>query len=67
MNELTHSKQLQGEASIITPLALAEKYHILRALELLRGNRTHCALALGIGIRTLQRKLIGWDLQEYLK
>lgn len=41
------------------PLSLAEmeKQHIKRVLELTGGNRTKAAKALGIGLRTLQRKL----------
>ncbi len=38
-------------------LAVLEKRHILRALEAAGGNRTRAAKALGIGLRTLQRKL----------
>lgn len=34
-----------------------QKDHILRALEHTNGNRTHAAKLLGIGLRTLQRKL----------
>ena len=34
-----------------------EKSVIISTLKALQGNRTHAARALGIGIRTLQRKL----------
>jgi DNA-binding NtrC family response regulator len=38
-------------------LADIQKYHIEKALELTNGNRTRAARLLGIGLRTLQRKL----------
>ena len=41
-----------------------EKLHILKTLEELNGNRTHTAKALGIGIRTLQRKLKKYERGE---
>lgn len=39
------------------PLADVQKQHIDKALELTNGNRTQAAQLLGIGLRTLQRKL----------
>lgn len=39
------------------PLARIEKHHILIALEAHKYNRTRTAKTLGIGLRTLQRKL----------
>jgi len=39
------------------PLANIEKYHILKALDYQQYNRTKAAKMLGIGLRTLQRKL----------
>jgi DNA-binding protein Fis len=39
-----------------------EKDHILKVMALKNQNKTHAAKALGIGIRTLQRKL-----KQYLK
>jgi DNA-binding NtrC family response regulator len=39
------------------PLADVQKQHIEKALELTNGNRTQAAQLLGIGLRTLQRKL----------
>lgn len=39
------------------PLAEIQKQHIEKALELTKGNRTQAAQLLGIGLRTLQRKL----------
>jgi DNA-binding NtrC family response regulator len=38
-------------------LAEIQQDHILRALEFTKGNRTQAARLLGIGLRTLQRKL----------
>jgi len=39
-----------------------EKHAILQALEECGGNRTHAARALGIGLRTIQRKLRDYGL-----
>lgn len=41
----------------VEPLADIEKYHILMALDRHQYNRTKTAKVLGIGLRTLQRKL----------
>jgi DNA-binding NtrC family response regulator len=38
-------------------LAEIEKQHIIKALQHTQGNRTHAAKLLGIGLRTLQRKI----------
>lgn len=38
-------------------LADVQRQHIEKALEITNGNRTHAAKLLGIGLRTLQRKL----------
>jgi len=38
----------------------------IKALEYYKGNRTHTAKGLGIGIRTLQRMLARYDLKTYL-
>lgn len=40
-----------------------EKLHILHVLSLAGGNKTLTAEWLGIGIRTLQRKLIKWHAE----
>jgi DNA-binding NtrC family response regulator len=44
------------------PLAEVQKQHIEKALELTDGNRTRAAQLLGIGLRTLQRKLKRFSL-----
>ncbi len=38
-----------------------EKAHILVSLERAKWNRTHTARQLGIGLRTLQRKLVRYE------
>jgi len=43
-----------------------ERTHILSTLEAHGGNRTHAAAALKISVRTLQRKLKAWGLENYL-
>jgi two-component system, NtrC family, response regulator HydG len=43
-----------------------ERSHILATLEAHAGNRTHAAAALRISVRTLQRKLKAWGLENYL-
>jgi two-component system, NtrC family, response regulator len=45
------------DRSAFPPLAEIQKQHIEKALELTKGNRTQAAQLLGIGLRTLQRKL----------
>jgi DNA-binding NtrC family response regulator len=46
-----------------TTLAEMERALIRRTLEATGGNRTHSASLLGIGVRTLQRKIRGYGLQ----
>jgi DNA-binding NtrC family response regulator len=41
-----------------------QRQHIEHALEITNGNRTHAAKLLGIGLRTLQRKLKAYALQS---
>jgi transcriptional regulator with PAS, ATPase and Fis domain len=45
----------------IVSIKALEKQLIYRALEATKGNRTRAAEMLGIGLRTLQRKLKGYD------
>jgi DNA-binding NtrC family response regulator len=47
-------------------LEAIERTHILATLEAHGGNRTHAAAALRISVRTLQRKLKAWGLENYL-
>lgn len=48
----------------LVSLAEVEKRHVLLVLEVCGGNRTTAAEVLSISIRTLQRKLKRWGLQE---
>jgi transcriptional regulator with PAS, ATPase and Fis domain len=50
----------------IQDLEAIERTHILSTLEAHGGNRTHAAAALRISVRTLQRKLKAWGLENYL-
>jgi DNA-binding NtrC family response regulator len=45
------------------PLDEIERAAIERTLEDCKGNRTHAAQALGISVRTLQRKLKAWNAE----
>ncbi len=47
----------RGTTSSFFPLEEMEKRHIAKALAMTGGNRTHAARLLGIGLRTLQRKI----------
>lgn len=66
-------KSLGGSASIlpiqttIDTLSLSdvERATILSALRMSMGNRTHAAQKLGISVRTLQRKLRQWQVDEF--
>ena len=49
-----------GGGGRLIPLADVEKAHILNVLEATGNNRTQAARVLGIGLRTLQRKLQEW-------
>jgi DNA-binding NtrC family response regulator len=65
-----------GAAPALTPrsspsaatleLEAIERSHILATLQAHGGNRTHAAAALRISVRTLQRKLKAWGLENYL-
>jgi DNA-binding NtrC family response regulator len=50
----------------VQDLEAIERTHILSTLEAHGGNRTHAAAALKISVRTLQRKLKAWGLENYL-
>jgi len=45
------------EAEAFPKLADLQRQHIQKALDITNGNRTHAAKLLGIGLRTLQRKI----------
>ncbi len=47
----------QDKRNAFPPLSEVQNQHIRKALELTNGNRTLAAQLLGIGLRTLQRKL----------
>jgi DNA-binding NtrC family response regulator len=51
-----------GAATATSTLDDLEKKAVVQALERVRGNRTRAAEALGISVRTLQRKLKQWGL-----
>ena len=54
---LAHSESGQGSDEKLITLSELEKRHIRKVLESTNGNRTRAAKILGIGLRTLQRKL----------
>jgi len=58
------TRQERADLSPGMKLAEAEALLIRRTLEYVGGNRTHSALLLGIGVRTLQRKIreLGLDI-----
>ncbi|APZ92086.1 sigma-54-dependent transcriptional regulator [Fuerstiella marisgermanici] len=53
-----------ADALIGRPLSEVEKYYIQRALDLTDGNREETARLLGIGERTLYRKIKEYDLRK---
>ena len=57
---LARDAALPSGADLPPRLADLERTALLRALEQHRGNRTRAADALGISVRTLQRKLKKW-------
>lgn len=56
-NLLSLSKAHLHQTEIFAPLNEIQRRHIAQALRMTGGNRTHAARLLGIGLRTLQRKL----------
>jgi len=48
----------------LEPLARVEQQHILHVLEAVNGNRTQAARLLGIGLRTLQRKIKAYQVGQ---
>jgi DNA-binding NtrC family response regulator len=67
---MTHGPFAEQFSKNLTPIAFQrgtklkdiEKHVILETLKHHRYNRTHAAKTLGIGVRTLQRKLKGYGL-----
>jgi two-component system response regulator HydG len=49
------------------PLTEVERYYAEQALELTRGNREEAARMLGIGERTLYRKMQDWTVQDRIR
>ena len=56
-NLSTASEFSNAEDNALAPLSEVEKRHIRKVMEATNGNRTRAAGILGIGLRTLQRKL----------
>ena len=54
---LANSEPGQKGNQELIPLSELEKLHIEKVLEAMNGNRTRAAKILGIGLRTLQRKI----------
>jgi len=54
---ITGTDDLTGQ-----PLSMVEKYYIQRTLELTEGKRDEASKMLGIGERTLYRKIKEYDL-----
>jgi len=54
---LANSEPGQEGNQELIPLSELEKLHIQKVLEAMNGNRTRAAKILGIGLRTLQRKI----------
>ncbi|MGL4419340.1 MAG: sigma-54 interaction domain-containing protein, partial [Gemmataceae bacterium] len=53
-----------ADALVGQPLAVVERYYTEKALELTNGNREEAAQMLGIGERTLYRKLREYELED---
>lgn len=56
---LTVSRHFEGHDGKLATLADMQKQHIHRIMKIRGGNRTRAVKVLGIGLRTLQRKLKG--------
>jgi DNA-binding NtrC family response regulator len=63
IRDISPSCPPQRRKEDVMTLEEAEKMHILNALEATDGNRTQAAKILGIGLRTLQRKLKEWSAE----
>lgn len=61
-NDVSHSDHVEIPEG--TKLDELEREAVLQALDRNDGNRTHAAKSLGISVRTLQRKLKAWGINE---
>jgi DNA-binding NtrC family response regulator len=61
-NAVAHSDHVEIPEG--TKLDELEREAVVQALERNDGNRTHAAKSLGISVRTLQRKLKAWGINE---
>ena len=59
-----HGGPAGADSLIGRPMTEVERYYIERALELTDGNREEAASLLGIGERTLYRKIKEYDLRK---
>ena len=59
--EIADQPEREGEAGILS-LERMEREHIIKALDFFNGNRQKAALALGIGRKTLYRKIDKYNL-----
>ena len=65
MNEAELGEMVFGADQLIgKPLEDVERYYMQRALEVTKGNREEAARLLGIGERTLYRKIKEYGLHE---
>ena len=53
-----------GEPPKFRPLEEVEREHIERALKFYRGNKTHAAMALGVSLSTLRRRLATFAVMD---
>jgi len=60
----SHMRAPEPSAQTSTTLEALEQTAVEHALEQHSGNRTHAAEALGISVRTLQRKLKAWGINR---
>ncbi len=54
--------EVAARAQPLLPLAEVERQHVLRVLREVQGNKANAARVLGIGRKTLYRKLEGWGV-----
>ena len=61
---MSFSESTRIQSDRMLSLDEVEKHHIYKVLETSDGNRTRAAEILGIGLRTLQRKLKAFNRSE---